>query len=391
MVLKKENMLCWLIIFAACSTPEQTGEKTIWYKGNTHAHTTLCGHADTAPDTVAAWYLDRGYNFLILSEHNIFINPDSVLLPEPRRSDFILIPGQEVTGHKHIHTTAMNTDHLVLDKTMKTIPEGLSAAEQLQEKIRSLRVPIEETRTEIMQRHTSDIREAGGVPILNHPNFVTGAQANEILEVDHLHMIELYNGHPHVFNWGNDEHVSVEEKWDSLLSAGKLVLGISSDDAHHFKEYDAEQSNPGRGWVMVDSDGNLETDAITDAMARGQFYSTSGVMLAEISHTPSEYEIEIDEAATAEELASPYVIGKISDAGTEGFQTTFIGKDGVVLQQTDEGQTSFAITDEKSYVRAKVSYTRKLEDGKYETFFAWTQPRFLDGRAEMLESGGIYR
>jgi len=36
-----------------------------WYMGNTHAHTKICGH----------------YNFLILSEHNHFIDPDTVQLP----------------------------------------------------------------------------------------------------------------------------------------------------------------------------------------------------------------------------------------------------------------------------------------------------------------------
>ena len=51
-----------------------------WYKGNTHVHTTLCGHADTTPDAVAQWYHDRGYNFLILSEHNKFIDPSTVEL-----------------------------------------------------------------------------------------------------------------------------------------------------------------------------------------------------------------------------------------------------------------------------------------------------------------------
>jgi predicted metal-dependent phosphoesterase TrpH len=87
-----------------------------WYKGNTHVHTTLSGHADTTPDEVAKWYLDREYNFLILSEHNKFIDPASVALPEGRREDFILIPGEEVTDDNHVvHTTAMNIEDLVAE------------------------------------------------------------------------------------------------------------------------------------------------------------------------------------------------------------------------------------------------------------------------------------
>ena len=42
-----------------------------WYKGNTHTHT-LWSDGNAAPETVAAWYKDKGYDFLCLSEHNIF-------------------------------------------------------------------------------------------------------------------------------------------------------------------------------------------------------------------------------------------------------------------------------------------------------------------------------
>ena len=376
--------------FAGCSDSLQTSkESTVWYKGNTHAHTTLCGHADTSPDTVALWYLDRGYHFLILSEHNIFIDPDSVNLPRDRRDDFILIPGQEVTGHKHIHTTAMNTRGLVRDKSMQEVPEAASLEERRKQIIKALRIPIEETKSEIMQRHTHDIIEAGGVPILNHPNFVTGAQAHEILPVEQLHMIELYNGHPSVFNFGNEQHVSVEEKWDSLLSAGKLVLGLSSDDAHHFKEYAEAQSNPGRGWVMVNSGGDLRANAITAAIARGSFYSSNGVMLSDIAHSADEYRLIIDTTLTRKELESPYVIGKKTAAGQEGFQITFSGPEGKILQRSGGPEASYMISQESGYVRAKVSYTRRLSDGQYETFYAWTQPRFLDERAEVLAGGGV--
>src|SRR5215212_10107531 len=64
---------------AAPATPQAA--KTHWYRGNTHVHTVLCGHADSAPEVVAKWYLDRGYHFLCLSEHNRFIDPANVALP----------------------------------------------------------------------------------------------------------------------------------------------------------------------------------------------------------------------------------------------------------------------------------------------------------------------
>ena len=45
---------------------------------------------------------------VILSEHNIFIEPATLNLPADRSKGFILVRGQVVTGKKHIHTTAMS-------------------------------------------------------------------------------------------------------------------------------------------------------------------------------------------------------------------------------------------------------------------------------------------
>ena len=80
-------------------------------KENTHVHTTLCGHADSTPEFVAQWYHDRGYHFLVLGEHNKFIDPSTVKLKGEIRDDFLLLPGKEVTGP--VHSTAMNISRLV--------------------------------------------------------------------------------------------------------------------------------------------------------------------------------------------------------------------------------------------------------------------------------------
>ena len=40
-----------------------------WWKGNTHTHT-WWSDGDSPPESVAAWYRDRGYQFLVLSDHN---------------------------------------------------------------------------------------------------------------------------------------------------------------------------------------------------------------------------------------------------------------------------------------------------------------------------------
>ena len=46
-----------------------------WYKGNTHTHT-LESDGDSTPEEVTRWYQERGYHFLVLSDHNVLVDVD---------------------------------------------------------------------------------------------------------------------------------------------------------------------------------------------------------------------------------------------------------------------------------------------------------------------------
>lgn len=350
-----------LLLLGACA-PKEKEQHLKWYKGNTHVHTTLCGHADTHPDTVALWYLERDYNFLILSEHNQFIDPESVNLPSDRREDFILIPGEEVTDYKHVHTTAMNIHREVPPHT----PAELSTIENN---------PYDNYKVYLMKKHTDSIRNAGGIPILNHPNWQSGVPASDIQQVDGLNMIELYNGHPDVNNWGTEKHASMEQKWDSLLTAGRKIYAVSSDDAHSFKNWSVDVSNPGRGWVMVQSE-HLTPDAITNAMASGNFYASSGVILKKIRKNSEIYEIEVDEGETLREIESPFIVGYKNEKSEDGFSIEIISDNGKVIMKKQGLSARLEIPEGVKYVRGKITYSR-TRSSHSEQFFAWTQPVFL--------------
>jgi len=342
---------------------QSQGKKLKWYKGNTHTHTVLSGHADTHPDTVALWYLERNYNFLILSEHNQFIDPQSINLPKDRRKDFILIPGEEVSDYKHIHTTGMNVSREVFPQ----YPNELSTVKD--NRFKNFKIYL-------MQKHADSIRSANGIPILNHPNWNSGASAADIQKVEGLNMIELYNGHPDVNNWGNEKHASMEKKWDSLLTAGRKIYGVSSDDAHFFKNWAVDESNPGRGWVMVQSNA-LTPNAITDAMVNGNFYASSGVILKKIIKNKKYYKVEINVDSSLEELKSTLLVGFKTAKEAEGFSIEFISDAGKVIQGSKGNSAKVKIPKGVQNVRAKIIYSRALTSGN-EQFFAWTQPIFLN-------------
>jgi len=205
---------------------------------------------------------------------------------------------------------------------------------------------------------------------LNHPNFGWGVTADDIAHALGERFFEVYNGHRGVHNYGDKDHPSCEQIWDYVLSLrlGKLngppLFAFAVDDAHHHHKEQAV-ANPGRGWIMVRC-ATLGSDAIVEALKRGDFYATSGVVLEEIE-------------ATKEALA----VRIATESGIE-YTTRFIGTKvggapGVVLQETKGPSASYRFAGDELYVRATIVSTKPHPNGyeKTDVQTAWVQPVVL--------------
>ncbi len=294
-----------------------------WYKGNLHTHTTM-SDGDSTPEVVARWYKDHGYQFLVLSDHNV-LTPVAELnykLAEPEK--YLLIPGEEVTTSINklpIHINAYGLDSLV--KPMQG-----------------------ETMGPHIQGNVDLINKAGAIPSLNHPNFGWALQSKDLLPIQDLPMIEVFNGHPAVNNRGGGGFESLEQMWDTLLTAKKKVHGIAVDDAHHFKKFGKADSNPGRGWVVVRST-SLARKEIMASLAAGDFYASSGIELNELDANKKSIHIVVKQS------------------GTTKYSTDFIGPKGKILSRVHGLEASYKLKNEQ-YVRAIVHASNGDE--------AWIQP-----------------
>ena len=351
-----------LIALTACTVHEPT----VWYKGNTHSHSTF-SDGDTPVNDVIKWYNDNDYHFLFVTDHNYPLQPDSLRLSFTKRSDFILIPGNEVTDDLVIHTSALNTTAWLptISHYRRQLKNGEISDSVFQ--------TFPDTRSGIIAMHVKHILEAGGLPVFNHPNFVTGAQVADILPVKGLKHIELFNGHPQVFNWGNDLHSAVEVKWDSLLMQGKLLYGLASDDKHQLKKIDREMANPGRGWVMVQA-ASLRAEDIMLALKEGDFYSSTGVFLSYYNVENNVIKVVVDKKATLNELNAGrgYPRKDLKDA-QPGFKIEFIGYNGKILKSEQSLKATYKIQPSDRYVRVRISYNVDSA-GNFDTYYAWTQP-----------------
>jgi len=401
-----------LVVAGAIAASSDDSVSPRWLRGNTHTHT-LWSDGDAPPETAVAWYVDHGYDFLVLSDHNLVqngerwfdVSPDGRLTPAKvdavrdrfgadwpeidagdgggermrlrtlaelkaafdRPNEFVLVPGEEVTSsHRmaQIHINALNVDSTIPpvrgDSVQATIQANLDAIIAW--------------------------GEANGQPVLahlNHPNFRKSLASVNLAEMRGERFFEVYNGHRGVENQRIGNRPSTEELWDLALVArlhggagdGTPLYGIATDDAHDHYTVDAV-SVPGRGWVMVRCDV-VEPDAIVDAMRRGDCYASSGVFLDDVR-------MEDDGRL----VVDPKAVG---DAGEDETLTVeFIGtrvidgeprKTGEVLATVEQPLGSGAAVEyrfqgDELYVRARITssrpHPRPYAEGDRE--MAWTQP-----------------
>lgn len=316
-----------IIIFAQAGAPD-TAAKKRWYKGNLHTHT-LNSDGDSTPHEVTTWYREHGYNFLVLTDHNHLTDINGLNAVHAAKGKFLLITGEEVSDSyrkKPIHMNAFNPERLVEPQHGDSVSSTI-------------------------QNNVNEIRRAKGIPSVNHPNFHWAITIEDLLAVKGLGLFEVYNGHPMVNNEGGGGFASLDEMWDALLSAGQRLFGIAVDDAHHFKKFGKEHSNPGHGWIQVRAE-SLTMEAVLAAIEAGEFYASSGVTLREVALSSTEYRVEVEPAANWEEKITTY----------------FIGEGGKVLAKTFDRTAVYRLSGKEKYVRARVESSGGAK--------AWTQPVF---------------
>jgi hypothetical protein len=302
----------------------RTGPPTRWAKGNLHTHTDR-SDGDSPPEHVTAWYERHGYDFLCLSDHDHLTILEA---PAAEKSKWpLLVRGQEVTSRGlNIHVNGYG-----LGKSVEAL-DGHDVHE-------------------VLQTNIDRIRSAGGLASVNHPNYKWALSETDLKKATGYTFLEIQNGHAGANNLGGGGRPGVVEVWDRLLSAGRRVWGIAVDDAHHFKEEFAPgRANPGRGWVNVRVQ-RLTEQAVLKAMEAGDFYSSTGVTLGELSAAPNEIVIEIDPEPDAR------------------YRTVFTCMNGAEIYSVEGMSARYRPSRLDGYVRATVMSSRGTR--------AWTQPVFV--------------
>ena len=299
-----------------------------WYKGNIHTHTTE-SDGDATPEEVVKWYRRHEYDFLVLSDHN-HLTLLNYRTGQRRFKRPLMIPGQEVSVNIQEGATAIHVNGIGITRMVEPV-DAIDV------------VPT-------LQANVSAILEAGGIASINHPNFKWSFNHESIIQVLGASLLEVFNGHPGVNVYGAPGKLSYEEIWDGVLSTGKAIFGVATDDSHNYSDFSPKQSNPGRGWVMVQAP-QCTRKAIVDSLASGRFYASTGVAFTDLDISQKHLHLEIEQERD-------FI-----------YTTTFTSQGGVILSEEIGLEAIYHPSGSEEYVRATVSSS---SGGK-----AWTQPIFL--------------
>jgi hypothetical protein len=331
-----------LISMSTAISPAQEAEQPVepklrWYKGNTHTHT-LNSDGDSTPDDVVKWYREHGYHFVVLTDHNFLTSVEALQALHGADDKFLVVRGEEVTDAfdgKPLHVNG-------LDVRARVEPQGGTSV------------------LDVLQRNVNAVREASGVPHINHPNFRWSITPEELQQVRDNRLFEIFNGHPMVNNFGGGGSAGLEEAWDAILSSGTLLYGIAVDDAHTFKQPgNPDVAGPGRGWVVVRAP-RLETASLLAALERGDFYASTGVELKDLQVASDRMHVEV--------RPTPF----------SRYRIQFIGKGGRLLSESTEPVATYTCRGDEGYVRARVLES----NGRV----AWVQPVMVTARSFLSTS-----
>ncbi|MBI3541677.1 MAG: hypothetical protein HY075_00160 [Deltaproteobacteria bacterium] len=284
-------------------------------------------------------YKKLGYGFVVITDHNRV--DTAAHFTQFNDEGFLAINGEEVTedspsakepGHPRVavHVNAICMDPGATDPApgphFATVKSALTSA------------------LDYVDAHP------GAIAQINHPNYQWALTYDDLKDLKGGSLIEIANQHQIAHNEGDAKHPSVERLWDRLLTEGKDLYGVASDDMHALNQgHGVKWAHPGHGWVQVAA-SSLTAAGVRDALAAGRFYASTGVELTNVTVLGGTMALDI----------------KPSKGAPKGYVTEFIGKGGRVLSRQQGLKPTYTVKGDEGYVRARV----RGPDGKT----AWVQP-----------------
>ena len=304
-----------------------------FYKANLHCHSTFSDGKFT-PEEIKKAYMDKGYSIVAYTDHDVYIPH-----PELNEENFLALHGFEVeineparpewpvTKTCHMCFVAYDPDNHIHPLWHRSKYLFRGALDHKNE------VRFDESKPDYEREYTaeriSDMvkvgKENGFFVTYNHPRWSLETYA-EYMGYEGIDAMEIYN-HGCVVGGYHDYNSVV---YDEMLRGGKRIYCLATDDNHTI-DRDAFG-----GFVMIKAE-KLEYKTITDAIKRGDFYSSTGPEIKSIRYDTETQILHVD----------------CSEAKKVIFSTG-IRRQGVINGKPYTDSAEFKLKGNENYVRVTV-------------------------------------
>lgn len=307
---------------SGCLTRPLFGKR--WYKGNLHMHT-FWSDGNAFPEQAVLCYKNRGYNFIGLSDHNVFQdNPGKwVTVAEPERKirgvakkhadaylkafpdaetrtgkkgekqirlktyaelaaafdvpgEFLLIADVEATRGTQLDNGRYHQLHMNYVNLPELLPSYRAKGFKSRSSNRNLSEFLGENAAETHALAAKLKRPS--LFILNHPIWTwydVGPEA--LIDNPSVRFFELCNnGSPYAPGAGlPTDGFDTDRLWDVVNAfrarrGQPLLYGVGTDDTHYYSGEHGKMLMPGNAWSLVRADA-LTPDCLIEAMLAGDF------------------------------------------------------------------------------------------------------------------------
>ena len=212
-----------------------------FFKGNLHCHTTKSDGRLT-PEQAKAFYRERGYDFLALTDHR-------VLTETTHMEDGLLV----LSGIEMDYTLPGEVIHIV----------GIGISEEI----------MKTDLSRDLQKYIDTVSKLDGRTILAHPAWSLNT-VTTLSGIQGISAAEIYNS-VSTYPWNGDRADS-SNVLDAAAAHGTFYNFVASDDSHWYN------GEAGRSFTMIQAD-ELTQESLFEAFDAGRFYCSQGPLIKQIS------------------------------------------------------------------------------------------------------------
>ena len=306
-------------------------EKGRYFKANLHSHTTISDGRMT-PEEAKAAYRARGYQVMAFTDHRIYRDHN-----ELDDEEFVTIPAVEVDINEISPERLHGRDRTYHINLFDTRPDY-----RTEEKEAGICPECRYEDKEYINSYIRKMKELGFIACYNHPYWSLQTY-EEYSRLEGIFAIEIYN---HGCE-GDGMYGYNPQVYDEMLRLGRRIFCLATDDNHNAFPFDDPLSDSFGGFVMICAE-SLTRAAVTEALVRGDFYSSMG---------PEIRELYIEKTSEGDELVVKTSPARRIYAITAGKSCHRAAAEAGKL--IDEAR--FRLTGHEGYIRIRVDGG----DGKY--------------------------